>query len=468
MNKWRTILFSTKFLAFSVIFIITAGASCSIAPDNKIISENITLEMWIVTDSTKDYIDIIDAYNLQYPNIKVKVTKFRLEDYKKALLNSLAEDRGPDIFVIHNTDVRGNIPKIAPLPEKISVPKVFSSGGLKKDVVIETEVTNTINPIQLEQTFVDVVVEDVLVDGKIYGLPQYVDTLALYYNRDLLNSAGFAQPPQFWSQFQDMSRQLTKINLQNEIIQSGAALGTANNVQNAPDIIALLMMQTGAAMTNEKKTVAAFNNAITENGVKRNPGIEGLRFYSDFARIPPTTAYSWNESQPDNLEAFINGKLAFFFGYSYHLPLIKAQSVGKLNFSIAPMVQIQNAAPVNIANYWLPSVSKKSENIDAAWHFVQFIAGSKQVPKYLSAVGKPTALRTLVDEEKNNEDIFAFAGQSLTAKNWYYGFDSDTAKKALETMITQSITLDNDEEINQQLEKIIKNASTIVNQSYRK
>jgi multiple sugar transport system substrate-binding protein len=468
MNNWKAIFFSIKFWTFCAIFLVTAGASCSIVPENKIISENITLEMWVVVDSKKDYRDIVEAYNEQFSNIKVNITKFRLEDYEQELLNALAEDKGPDIFVVHNTDVRKNISKIAPLPKEISVPRVFSSSGFNRDVVVEIETIKTISPLQLEQVFVDIVAEDVLINDEIYGLPQYVDTLALYYNRDLLNAAGFAQPPQFWSQFQDMSGQLTKINLQNEIIQSGAALGTANNVQNAPDILALLMMQTGAQMTNEKKTIATFNNAITEDDTRRNPGIEGLRFYGDFARTPPTTAYSWNEDQPDNLETFINGKLAFFFGYSYHLPLIKAQSVGKLNFSVAPMVQIQNAQPINLANYWIPTVSKKSENIDPAWHFLQFIAGSKQVPKYLSVVGRPTALRTLVDEEKNNQDIFAFAGQSLTAKNWYYGYNSDIAKKAFETMITQSILQDSDTDINKQLGKIINDASKIINQSYKK
>jgi len=39
------------------------------------------------------------------------------------------------------------------------------------------------------------------IDGKLYGVPWYVDTRLLFYRRDLLRQAGFAAPPTSWNEW---------------------------------------------------------------------------------------------------------------------------------------------------------------------------------------------------------------------------------------------------------------------------
>lgn len=442
-----------------IIFILTA---CS--KNGGIVGTAASLTMWVVVDSPSDYNNLLSAYKAQYPNIPIQITKFRLEDYENELLNALAEDRGPDIFMIHNTWLRKYLPKIEPLPSQITVPQAVSTGAIKKEIIIKQVTSSTPTPAAIKRDFVDVVSEDVVVDNKIYGLPLYLDSLVLYYNRDILNSAGLAQPPLFWDQFQNMSQQLTKINAQNEIIQSGAALGTARNIDNAQDILALLMMQNGAIMTNEQKNRALFT-ADAKQSTTESPATEALRFYTDFA-LPQTTAYSWNNKQTNNLEAFTSGRLAFFFGYAYHLPLIKSQTLGKLNFGASPMLQISGRAPVNIANYFLPVVAKKSKNIDAAWNFILFATKAENANHYLNAVKKPTALRALVEKEASNEDLFAHVKQSLTAKNWYYGKNPDLLKTAVNNLIDQALIVEPGPKRISELSRLLNNAIAVINQSY--
>jgi multiple sugar transport system substrate-binding protein len=43
-----------------------------------------------------------------------------------------------------------------------------------------------------------------VVDGRLYGVPWYVDTRLLFYRRDLLAQAGFPAPPHSWSEWQEM------------------------------------------------------------------------------------------------------------------------------------------------------------------------------------------------------------------------------------------------------------------------
>jgi multiple sugar transport system substrate-binding protein len=132
---------------------------------------------------------------------------------------------------------------------------------------------------------------------------------------------------------------------------------------------------------------------------------------------------------------FINGKLAMMIGYSYNLADIKA-SAPKLNFSISKLPQIEGSpVEVNFANYWVESVSKKSTNQNEAWDFIIFATKEAEVKKYLEKTNKPTALRSLISEQRNDVNIGVFTDQVLTAKSWYRGLDATAAENAIGEMI---------------------------------
>ena len=54
---------------------------------------------------------------------------------------------------------------------------------------------------------------------------------------------------------------------------------------------------------------------------------------------------------------------------------------------------------------------------------------------YLDKTKRPTALRSLVDGQKNNNEIGVFAGEVLTAKSWYTGKNETAAEDAFKEMI---------------------------------
>jgi len=180
-----------------LLFILTAGFGCKgTDKEAQEAMKPITLEYWRVFDGKDDFKEIIANYNKIHPFITIKYKKLRYEEYESELLNALAEDRGPDIFSIHNTWMKKYENKIEPMPEQITMVYPIEKGSIKKEIVPELRTKRTITNKQLKDLFVDVVSHDVIFkDNKIYGLPLYVDTLALYYNRDLLNNAGIATIP---------------------------------------------------------------------------------------------------------------------------------------------------------------------------------------------------------------------------------------------------------------------------------
>lgn len=291
----------------------------------------------------------------------------------------------------------------------------------------------------------------------IYAVPFYVDTLALFYNKDLLNAAGVAVAPSTWEDFIAAVKKLTKIDATGTIIQSGAALGTTANVQRSSDILSVLMMQNGTQMTDERGRVT-FDSIPkgTPSGV--NPGLDAVTFYTDFAN-PTKEDYTWNAAFPDSLEAFSNGQTAFFLGYSYDIPLIES-AAPKLNYAIAPLPQISGGKSVNYANYWAYGVSKTSKAADYAWNFLLYATSPDNVNNYLTAASRPTASRSLISSQLEDEQLGVFAGQLLTAETWYHGQDEAAMEKAINDL-ANTILVGTDKPAD-----VMRQAVSVVSQTY--
>ncbi|MDD2681101.1 MAG: extracellular solute-binding protein [Patescibacteria group bacterium] len=427
------------YLLLLSFFILGSGFGCK-TTDKKTAAamQPITLTYWRVFDGPDAFKDIIDQYKIIHPNITINYRKLRYEEYENELLNALAEDRGPDILSIHNTWIKKYQNKLAPMPPSITMAYQEETGSIKKEIISVLRTYNSPNLKDIKDNFVDAVFNDVVLDAnQVYGLPLSVDTLALYYNRDLFNNAGITQTPLYWNkEFQQTVKKLTKQDSVQGITQSGIALGGDVNITRFSDILAVLMMQNGATMINGNQVLFNAIPAVTKD-TNYNPGLEALRFYIDFAN-PGKEVYSWNEDLPNSLDMFINGKLAMMFGYSYNLPDIKA-GAPKLNFSISKLPQIEGSpVEVNFANYWVESVSKKSLQQNEAWDFIIFATKAEQAKTYLEKTKKPTALRSLVAEQRSDIDIGIFADQVLTAKSWYKGLDANAAETAMAEMIRKA------------------------------
>jgi ABC-type glycerol-3-phosphate transport system substrate-binding protein len=158
------------------------------------------------------------------PNVKnITYRKLAVETYKDDLINAFASGKGPDIFLIRNSWRKAFEDKSAPAPSAL---------------ISEQEYRNRL---------VDVAADDFInADKQIYGVPLSVDSLALYYNKDLFNVAGITRPPETWDEVAAYTRLLTSIDQFGSFTRSGIALGTGTNINRSSDILIALMMQYGA------------------------------------------------------------------------------------------------------------------------------------------------------------------------------------------------------------------------------
>jgi len=360
------------------------------------------LTMWGVKDSKQDLESIFSSFATLYPKVEIQYRQFQTFDqYQKALLNALASGAGPDIFAIRNTDLPSMINKITPAPQTYLPAK------------------------SVNQLFPQVVSQDFTQQGNVYALPLSIDTLALFYNRDLLDQEAVGVPST-WDDFVNIIPKLTKIDKTQNITFSGAAIGgSTKSIPEASDILSLLMLQTGTQMVSPDFTTALFNS---------KEGVNALTFYTQFADNR-SDSYSWNDGFSNDLDAFAQEKTAMIFTYADSISEIQKRNAF-LNFQIAEAPQPKdNQKAISYASYYGYTISKQSKYANVAWDLLSHTLTVSRIAKqYTDTTHNPPALSELNRLYKDDASLGVFARQALIARSWAQA-DADVVRSAFSKAI---------------------------------
>lgn len=419
-----------------------------------------SLEIWGTLDDRDNLAEIIANYRKINPAVtNIEYKKLTFDTYKKELLEALASGQGPDIFLLNSAWIPQFKDKVIPAP---------SAEGV-------------INEQRFRNNFVDVAISDFVEEGKIYAVPLSVNSLGLFYNKDLFNQAGIVSPPQNWNEFIDDVRLLTKLDEFGNIVQSGSAIGTAYNINRSTDILNLLMLQTGTEMTTDDGR-AVFGRGKIIDGQNVSPGESALNFYTQFAKLKSLN-YCWNSSLHYSIDAFSEGTTAMMFNYPWHMKSVRDKNP-KLNFAISSVPQFANSAKVNVASYWGYAVAKNkiAESFEGtsgldknairaeeAWKFLTYLTAKPEAnsvvntsggaslgvkktvdlnfdpaDKYAEKSQTPSARRDIIEKQKNDPEIGVFAVDNLIAKSWKQK-DSDAVEiifaEAIEAVVKGQTTV---------------------------
>ena len=449
-------------ILFVCLFLITGGLGCKgLSSAEKQAVSTVNLEYWTVADDVDEIEKMIAKYKVGRPYINVTLRQLREDELYNRYIEALADDIGPDIISVHTRMLPAYKTKLDTMPTAVNDATVQV---VKKKLGTQTAVTQSTiflpNSRSINNEFVQTVGKDVIDGDSIYGLPLSLDTMALYYNKDLLDRAGVAQAPKDWSDFQLAVKKLTKTDKDGKLIQSAAALGTSNNVEGFEDILYLLFEQSGIKFV-DKNGNAIFSPSSINSA--NNPVVKVMNFYADYAN-PKRDTYTWDKNFSNSLDEFARGKTAFFFGYSYHYKKILSKAP-QLNVEVIPMLQLNSSNPVNVANYWIQTVSKKSTNKNEAWALVNYLTHSSETKNYLTNTKRPSALRAYITEQKSDVILKPFVEQILVANNWYRGKSYSTAKKALGDMVDQWHKAETSTDRNDLYAQILSRATSRINQS---
>lgn len=134
---------------------------------------------------SKFFKDLVDAYNKSQDQVQIEYSTYDQASYTTTKLpTGFASGAGPDIYMISPGDFMK-----------------FAKSGLMKDLTPDF-------PAGVKEDFLPASLEAVTYNGKIMALPFELETLGLYYNKEMLDKAGI-QVPKTWDELHAAAKKLT-------------------------------------------------------------------------------------------------------------------------------------------------------------------------------------------------------------------------------------------------------------------
>jgi len=396
--------------------------------------DGVVLTYYSLYDDSEVIDPVISKFIASHPGLKINYRKFSdFKEYQKTVLDEMANGEGPDIFSMNNDWFRWNTKKLVPMP--------LSAGELDG----------------FDGTFVDVAHKDlVFADTNevehVYGVPKYIDTLALYYNKaqfeDALPQKG--RPSVTWEGIAQDVVALTKTdNSFDRFEVSGIAMGGANSVSRAADILFLLFLQ---------HDVKFYTPDFTEAVFAGSHALEALKYYMSFSD-PTDKSYTWSDVvdasyDGKEVEAFARGDVSMILGYSFtynqivsSINRLKSEEVStiepdSIRITYVPQLidpAVSKEKRVTYANYFADAVSRNSKNPDLAWQFLVELTSRENLEYYFSKTKKPTSRRDLIEDQRLDPIYGVFVNQVGFAES-YPVFDIFEYQSIFSDLISHSLS----------------------------
>lgn len=298
--------------------------------------------IWGTLDATL-VSEVLTLYNQDTDNLLSGVTYKQISEatFDTELIEALAAQRGPDAIILPSDFIMRYEDKIYPIPFT-SVP---------------------------ERTFRDTFAEGseiYLNDEGILAMPILVDPLVMYWNRSLFNAGGFSRPPSAWDELVTLSETLTKSDASFSILQSTIALGGYENITNAKEVLATLVMQAGTPITVRVPEQGVDSLLSDRLGFAEVPADSAIRFYTEFAN-PVKPVYSWNRALPSSYDMFLRGDLALYLGFGSELFDLQEKNPN-LNFDVTRVPQVPDGPTKStFGRFYGIALMKQSDDVAGAF-----------------------------------------------------------------------------------------------------
>ena len=394
MTKFQIILttvFAIFILVGVIIFATSGGNNSGVVAGNVLIwgtIEKATMDSLIKNLATEDE---------SFKNVKYK--EKNSEDFDLILIEAIASGSGPDVFLLPQSEILDKQNKIVPIPYES-----FSIRDFKNYFIEEGELY--------------------LHDDGILALPFVVDPLVMYWNRSLFTSANVANPPQFWDDFFVLAKRLTEKDENKNILVSAVSFGEYSNIENAKEILATLIMQSGNPIVfRDGEEIKVSLRDVYNN--KTTPTESALRFYTEFSN-PVKEVYSWNKAMLNSKMAFLSGDLAIYFGFASELNELKAKNPN-LNFDVAYLPQTENLKNnVTFGEMQGLAISRGSKNIAGAFIVITNLIKSESLIYLNNVTGLPPVSRVLLAQDTLDPYQDVFYKSALSAKGFLDPNSDDT------------------------------------------
>jgi len=289
----------------------------------------ITLSGWGGNpEETKLLKETLDAFEDKYPNIKVNHDVIS-DQYMDVMQTRLIGGEAADVFYL----------------DAFEAPSLIEAGVLEP---LDDYVTEDFDVADFEEPMLEAFQKD----GVTYGFPKDYSTLALFYNKTMLEEAGVEVPTTF-EEFREAAKKLTKGT---DVYGFGAA----------PELARMYFV----GESNGGKIVTDNQASFGDDKV-----IEALQPIVDMRNIDKSAAQPSEVGSGWGGEMFGQGKAAMVIEGNWTIPFVD-ENFPELDYGTAEVPTI-NGEQGTMAYTVAYVMNKDSEKKDASWKLIEFLTGKE-------------------------------------------------------------------------------------------
>lgn len=257
-------------------------------------------------------------------------------------------------------------------------------------------------------------------NGKVYGLAPTVNTIALFYNKDLLAKAG-VQPPKTWDELKAAAAKLTSGS------QYGIAFDANATYEGTWQFLPFMWSNGG-----DEKNIATPQTA------------EALQLWTDLVKSGSASSGVLNWKQADVKDQFVAGKAAMMVNGPWQLPTL--DKVQGLNYGIVQLpvksASDTEVAPLGGETWTVPQTGSKAKQAKAAQVVACMNSDEMQtsMAKQRNTVPSKTTLAAQFAADNPKLAVFTDLIKSARARTGELGADWPKAATKIYTAIQTALT----------------------------
>ena len=322
--------------------------------------------------------EIIPSFEEGNPGINVTFENAESPDYADKLYTQAVAGDSPDVMFVWD-NINYNLLQKGQL---LQLDDYFDSGYL--------------------EDFYPALVKAHLLDGQLFGMPKYVSTVVMAYNKDILDEAGVDHPDETWTwdDYQVAYEATTKRDDSGNIVQWG-------NYVAQGYIQHYVWMNGGEWMNGE-----IFGTQCLLDSEK---ALEGLKFNHDqIFGDNPVAPIAGSIPEMGWWNVFSSGKVAFTESHSWTVTNYIRENDFAWDFTDLPTARDGVRAGLTFCNGY--AIAKKTKEPDASVQLVNFLTSPEaEEVMALSIVGLQPARRSVAGEAWDVESMGAEAGYDVAA-----------------------------------------------------
>jgi multiple sugar transport system substrate-binding protein len=278
--------------------------------------------------------ELVSDFERENPGIRVQVQQIPWTAAHEKLLTAVVGDATPDVAQLGNT----------------WIPEFEALGALER---LDPWVARS--SIVAPEAYFEGIWQTNVVEGGVYGIPWYADTRVLFYRTDLLEAAGYRDPPETWAEWTEAMERL-----RHRMGSTEWPILLPTNEWPQPVILGL---QNGSELLRDDGRRGAF---------RQQPFREAFEFYVGLFRrgYAPVLA---NTQLANMYQQFASGEFAMIITGPWNIGEFRRRVPADVPWTTAPLPG-PDSLGVSMAGGSSLVVFRESESKDAAWRLIEYLS----------------------------------------------------------------------------------------------